>query len=400
MLTEPQKKILYDFAILQKNNSDADGFWLRNKNQFPPLNDTIRNKMAEEIFANSHLLYAPAKKSSVQLWMQTQSLTNWMLYLAAFIAICSIIALMRNYWNSLIDILIRQFAPLFRFLFSAVLLTYELLFIGLLCIAGGCMVHEMVLRTVMIHVGFFLLWSQSTAIFTGEYLVKKYVFKIKDNFWKDDKWEAIKTICFPAVLLTLAILYVIYKVPEDTFYYYEIVISTLTFVYALPFWRYLEKYICLILIPFKDEKLERSFRSIAAGTILALIIDVVLVGQSNILFSYLITALTTLLIMAFLVLSLKENYRNNYKNYYYLQIVVAVFFAIVLFYSFDVRSPELIWVSIIGASIFILIKYWEIPSFFINWKKSNYTWGFLGMAVLLWLLAKGILFVSQELYLK
>jgi hypothetical protein len=399
-LTNAQKKILYEFAVLQKSGSDATVYWQKHKKQFFGLNDTVRNQLANEIYANSHIVYTPVKNSAVQLWMQTQSLTNWMLYLSAFIAICSIIGLLRNYWNSLIGILISQFAPLFRLLFSAILLTYELLLAGAACVVLGCFIEEMTLRTIVIHTGLFLLWSQSTAIFTRKYLVQKYIFEIKNNFWGNDKWETVKTICLPAIIVTVALFYLLYKVPADTVYNYEIVIAAMAAICALPFWRILEKYMYPILIPYKekDTYIERSVYSLAACVVLALIIDAFLIWQYNAIFSYVITALTSLLIVSFLLLSLKDNYKRNYKNYYYLQFVTTLFFALVLFYSFHIHSAEMIWVSLIGVSTFIVIKYWEIPTFFFSWKRSsNWTWGLLGMAALLWLLAKGILYVSGTL---
>jgi len=401
-LSDAQKKVLYEFAILQKSGYHSNAYWQNHKAQFPRINDTIRNYLANEIYVNSHVVYIPVKDSAVQVWMQTQSLTNWMLYLAAFIAICAIIGLLRNYWNSLIAVLIKQFAPLFRLLFSAILLTYELLLIGIVCIVGGCFISEMTVRTIIIHTGLFLLWSQTTAIFTRKYLVQKYIFEIKNNFWGNDKWETVKTICLPALIVTVVLLYVLYKIPADTLYNYEIMISGMTFICALPFWRTLEKYMYPVLIPFKDQDtyVERSVYSLAACVVLALIIGGLLVWLQNPVFSYMIVALVSLLLISFLLLSLKDNFKRNYKNYYYLQFITILFFTTVLMYSFTIRSAQMIWVSLIGVSVYIVIKYWEIPTFFFSWKRSNtWTWGFLGMAVLLWLLAKGILHVSQMLYL-
>ncbi|KUJ63447.1 hypothetical protein AR687_04465 [Flavobacteriaceae bacterium CRH] len=395
-LNDSQKKILFEFAVLQKNGFDANGYWLKNKNKFPAFTDSVRNNLADEIFVNSQVLYTPVKNSAIHLWMQTQSLTNWMLYLAAFIAICAIIGLLRNYWNRLLGMLIMQFAPLFRLLFSAILLTYELLLIGVLCIVGAPYVDEMTFRTIIIHTGLFLLWSQSTAIFTRKYLVKKYIFEVRNNFWGSNQWEAVKTICLPAIIVTIALLYLIYKVPADVLYNYEVVVSGMAAICALPFWRIIEKYIYPVLIPFKDTSVERSIYSLAACTVLALVIDVVLIWQINPLFYYIIIALTTLLIMSILILSVKDNYKYDYRNYYYIQCITIAFFVSVLWYSFHIRSGEIIWVALIGASIFVIIKYWEIPTFFISWKRSRgWTWGFLGMAALLWLLAKGILYLSK-----
>lgn len=398
-LNDSQKKILYEFAVLRNSGSDANAYWQQHKNQFSVINDSIRDQLANEIYNNSHVVYTPVKDSAVQLWMQTQSLTNWMLYLAAFIAICAIIGLLRNYWSLLIDILIKQFAPIFRLLFSAILLTYELFFLGIVFVIGGCYIEEMTLRTVVIHIGLFLLWSQSTAIFTQKYLVKKYIFEIRNTFWGSNKWEVVKTICLPAIIVTMALLYVLYKIPGDVFYNYEIVVSVMVVICALPIWRSLERYISPILIPYKDTFIERSIYSLAACVVLGLIINGLFIGINNSIFLYVIVALTSLLIISFLLLSLKENFKRNYKNYYYLQFITVLFFVAVLFYSFYIHSSEMIWASLVGTSIYIIIKYWEIPTFFISWKRSRMSaWGFLGMAILLWLLAKGILYVSRMMY--
>lgn len=399
LLNDSQKKILYEFAVLQKSGSDAGVYWQQYKNQFSVINDSVRDQLANEIYVNSQVVYTPVKDSAVQLWMQTQTLTNWMLYLASFIAICAIIGLLRNYWGLLIDILIRQFAPLFRLLFSAILLTYELFLLGIVFVAGGCYIEEMTLRTVVIHVGLFLLWSQSTAIFTQKYLVKKYIFEIRNTFWGSNKWEVVKTICLPAIIVTIALFYVLYKIPGDVLYDYEIVVSGMAVLCALPFWRTLDKYFCRILIPYKDIYVERSIYSLAACVVLAIAIDGFFIALNNPLFSYVIIALTSMLIVSFLLLSLKENFKRNYKNYYYIQFITILFLVLVLLYSFHIHSAQIIWVSLVGTSIYIIIKYWEILFLFTRWKRSRTTtWGFLGMAVLLWLLAKGILFVSAMLY--
>lgn len=400
-LTDNQKKILYEFAVLQKGGSDANAYWLQHKNQFGAINDSLRNQLANEIYANSHIVYIPVKDSAVQLWMQTQSLTNWMLYLAAFIAICAIIGLLRNYWNSLIGVLIKQFAPLFKVLFSEILLTYELLLIGLACIVGGTYLEDMVIRTVVIHIGFFLLWSQSTAIFTKKYLVRSYLHKIGSNFREMNSWwEVLKTISLPAAIVTLAILYILNKVPGDVLYNYEIVITSLLTVYFLPIWRPIKKYICPILIPYKDAYIEDNIYLLATCTVFALFIDALFLWVSNSSLLYVISVLTSLLILSFLILSLKMNYKYNYKNYFYLQFVTVLFLISVVLYSFYIQSGEMIWISLIGVCIFIIIKYWEILDFNFSWGRRSvmWTWGFLGMAVLLWLLAKGILYVSGKLY--
>ncbi|URM38336.1 hypothetical protein [Flavobacterium anhuiense] len=400
VLSNKQKNVLYEFEVLKKNGFNTDKFWNTHKNELPDLSNNLRDELAKEVFLNSDIVYTPQKDSAIQLWMQTQLLTNWMFYLAAFIAICAVIALFKKYWSLLIRFLVNHLAPIVRILFSPVLLTLELLLIGAACVIYGCIVEEFVLRTVIIHLGSFLLWSQSTALFTKEYWIKKYVYEIENNFWGKDSWETIKTICFPAFIVTLALLYVLYKVPADIFYNYEVVLSGIATVYALPFWRSLEKYIYPVLFPFyKEDDRDRSVNSLAACTVVAVIVTIVFALQENLIFYNIISALIGLLIFSFLILSLKMNHKYSLRNYYFIQLVTLLFFSAVFMYGFYLHLNEVIWFTIIGSTLFIILKYMEAFSFFSDWKRGKgWAWKLLGLALLLWLMGKGILFVSKQIF--
>lgn len=400
VLSNKQKNVLYEFEVLKKNGFNTDKFWNTHKNELPDLSNNLRDELAKEVFLNSDIVYTPQKDSAVQLWMQTQLLTNWMFYLSAFIAICAVIALFKKYWSLLIRFLVNHLAPIVRILFSPVLLTLELLLIGAACVIYGCIVEEFVLRTVIIHLGLFLLWSQSTALFTKEYWIKKYVYEIENNFWGKDSWETIKTICFPAFIITLALLYVLYKVPADIFYNYEVVLSGIATVYALPFWRSLEKYIYPVLFPFyKEDDRDRSINSLAACTVVAVIVTIVFALQENLIFYNIISALIGLLILSFLILSLKMNHKYSFRNYYFIQLVTLLFFSAVFMYGFYLHLNEVIWFTIIGSTLFIILKYMEAFSFFSDWKRGRgWAWKLLGLALLLWLMGKGILFVSKQIF--
>lgn len=398
-LNEEQKSVLYELAVLKKNGFETEQFWTKHKNEFPEIDNKVRDQLALEVFANSQIVYTPPKDSVIKFWIQAQSLANWMFYLSAFIAICAIIALFKRYWNLLIEFVIRHLAPLFRFLFSPVLLTYELLIVGAFCVYYGVSIQEFVLRTVVIHVGLCLLWSQTTAIFTREYFVKKYIFKVGNNFWDESPWEAVKTISLPALFLTFALVYVLCKVPQDVLYNYEIVLSGIATVYALPFWRTLEKYLYPILFPFKNDRRDREINSLGGCVVIALVAVVLLILQDNSLFYNVISALISLLTISFLILSLKMNYRYDFRNYYYLQFVTVLFLSLIFLYGFNYHLNEIVWFSLIGTSAYLVIKYFEIFSFFSDWKRSKaWAWKLLGAAALLWLLAKGILYVSKILY--
>ena len=399
-LNNKQKNVLYEFEVLKNNGFNTDQFWNAHKNEFPSLSDNLRDELAKEVFLNSDIIYTPQKDSAVQLWMQTRLLTNWMFYLSAFIAICAVVALFKKYWSLLIQFLVRHVAPVLKILFSPVLLTLELLLIGVACIIYGCMVEEFVFRTVIIHLGLFLLWSQSTALFTKEYWIKRYVYEIENNFWGKDSWETIKTICFPAFIVTLALLYVLYKVPSDVFYNYEVVLSGIAAVYALPFWRTLEKYIYPVLFPFyKEDDRDRSVNSLAACTVVAVVVTIVLALQESLIFYNIIPALISLLILSFLILSLKMNHKHSLRNYCFVQFVTFLFLIAVFIYGFNLQLNEVIWFAIIGSTLYVIIKYMEIFSFFSDWKRGKgWAWKLLGLALLLWLMGKGILYFSKMLF--
>ncbi|WDF64024.1 hypothetical protein [Flavobacterium sp. KACC 22763] len=399
-LNDKQKNVLYEFEVLKNNGFSTDRFWSVHKNEFPRLSNYLRDELAKEVFLNSDIVYTPKKDSAVQLWMQTQLLTNWMFYLSAFIAICAVVALFKRYWSLLIQFLVRHIAPVLKILFSPVLLTLELLLIGVVCVICGCMVEEFVLRTVIMHLGLFLLWSQSTALFTKEYWIKRYVYEIENNFWGKDSWETIKTICFPAFIVTLALLYVLYKVPADVFYNYEIVLSAIAAVYALPFWRSLEKYIYPVLFPFyKEDYRDRSINSLAACTVVALVAAVAFILQGNLIFYNIISALISLLILSFLILSLKTNHKHSLRNYYFIQFVTFLFLSAVFMYGFNLRLNEVIGFAIIGSTLYVIIKYMEVFSFFSDWKRGKgWAWKLLGLALLLWLMGKVILYFSKMLF--
>ncbi|MEN2489205.1 hypothetical protein AAYQ05_15510 [Flavobacterium sp. B11] len=401
VLNGKQKNVLYEFEVIKNNGFNTDQFWNAHKNEFPRLSNNLRDELAKEVFLNSDIVYAPQKDSTVQLWMQTKLLTNWMFYLSAFIAICAIVALFKRYWSLLIQFLIRHIAPILKILFSPVLLTIELLLVGIACVICGCIIEEFVLRTVVIHLGLFLLWSQSTALFTKEYWIKKYVYEIENNFWGKDSWETIKTICFPAFIVTIAILYVLYKVPTDAFYNYEVVLSGVAAVYALPFWRSLEKYIYPVLFPFSKENYrERSVNSLAACTVVAIVATILFVLQENRTFSNIISALLSLLIVSFLILSLKMNHKHSLRNYYFIQFVTFLFLSAVFMYGFYFQLNEVIWFAIIGSTLFVIVKYMEAFSFFSDWKRGRgWAWKLLGLALLLWIMGKGILCVSKQIFI-
>lgn len=391
-----QKAILYEYAVLKKNNANADRYWELNKKDFSGMNDADRDQLSAEIYAHTQLSYKPEKNFSTNTSLKVQLLSNWMFYAAALIAVFALIQLFKNYWSLIIQALIKRLAPIFKLLFSPILLTYEMLLLGGVCIYFGCFIEEFVSRTIVIHIGIFLLWSQSTAILTQKYLAEKYIFDIPANFWGNDSWKALKTISIPAFIIVGALIYVIVNRPNESFYVYELVAAVIASIYTLPFWRSVEKYLSKLLFPFKDDLVERSIYTLASVTILALLSAVLFVFNfsDNIYFTQIIVALVSLLSISFLILSFKWFYKRDYRNYYYVQFVTFAYFLTALYHGFYIQSIEIVWTPLLCLSFFIIIKYWEIITSYFYWKNSKTKiWGFLGMSVLLWALGKGVLYL-------
>lgn len=395
-LNNSQKAILYEYAVLKKHNANAERYWELYKKDFADMNDSVRDQLAVEIYTHTKLSYKPDENFSTDTSLKVQLLSNWMFYLAALIAVLALIQLFKNYWSWIIQVLIKRLAPIFKLLFSPILLTYEMLLAGGVCIYFGCFMEEFVSRTIVIHIGIFLLWSQSTAILTQKYLAEKYIFDIPVNFWGNDSWKTLKTISIPAFIIVGALVYVIVNRPNEVFYIYELVAAVIASVYTLPFWRSIEKYLSRLLFPFKDNLVERSIYTLASVTVLALLAAVLFVFNfsNNIYFAQIIVALVSLLSISFLILSFKWFYRRDYRNYYYVQFVTFAYLLIALYYGFYVRSIEIIWTPLLCLSFFVIIKYWEIITSYFYWKNSKTKiWGFLGMSVLLWVLGKGVLYL-------
>ncbi|MFD1603760.1 hypothetical protein ACFSJW_10400 [Flavobacterium artemisiae] len=395
-LNNSQKAILYEYAVLKMHNANAERYWELHEKDFVDINDSVRDQLASEIYTHTQFSYKPDKNFSTDTSLKVQLLSNWMFYLAALIAVLALIQLFKNYWSWIIQVLIKKLAPIFRLLFSPILLTYEMLLAGGVCIFFGCFMEEFVSRTIVIHIGIFLLWSQSTAILTQKYLAEKYIFDIPVNFWGNDSWKTLKTISIPAFIIVGALVYVIVNRPNETFYIYELVAAVIASVYTLPFWRSIEKYLSRLLFPFKDDLVERSVYTLASVTILALLATVLFVFNfsNNIYFAQIIVALVSLLSVSFLILSFKWFYRRDYRNYYYVQFVTFAYLLTALYYGFYVQSIEIVWMPLLCLSFFVIIKYWEIITSYFYWKNSKTKiWGFLGMSVLLWVLGKGVLYL-------
>ncbi len=391
-LSASQKTILYQYAFLQHHAGagQAAAYLQQNQAVLPGMSSALCNTVAEEIFVHSRLLYTPEKRSAIRMWMQAQTFTRWMLYLAAFIATLAVLRILYVYWDKITAFLIRQFAPLFRLLFSRFLLTIELLIIGLGCVVAGSYITDLVARTAVLHSGIFLTWSQCTALFTKEYLLADYSRQVGNTIRWGNRKEVFRTVFFPAGIVFAALVYIIYRVPGDSWYYYEAAIAALAAMYAIPFIKQLEYRLAPLLLPFQKNETEKQ-RRLAHYTMFTFILWLPAAGWLPGLLQPCAQCLLVLVNIALFVVSAKEQNRHNRANYAYLQAVTLAFIALVFLKGYRAGSGILVWQGVISTNIFLVIKYWELPALLFRWqwRKQNFWWGLLGMAALPWLLAQG-----------
>ena len=392
-LNTSQKTCLYQMAVLQQfgSNADAGRFWSQHQSSFPAMSNNLRDSLSKEVFQHAQIQYAHAHNAAAKEWMQTQTLTIWITYLAILIALLAIVRLIYVYWNTIILFLIKQFRPVFRILFSTILLTYELLFAGIGCVIAGTRISDIAISAILIHTGIFISWGQLTALFTKEYLLADY-FKVVGNIIRHNQKEKIFTaLFFPAAIISILFLYVIYKLSDNNWYQYELTITTILAIYSLPFVRWMEPHLSFILLPFNSNTSANKTR-VAHYTVLLFCIWRIVVYFLPAHFANCRTVLTALLILALLITSSKEKNYSALNNYIYLQVITLTMLCCLLLTARHTTLSEPVWLTLTGLTLFVVIKYWEIPTLFKHWRwsKNNVWWGLLGMAALLWLISKGI----------
>jgi hypothetical protein len=396
-LSGPQKTILYQYALLQQHAStpQSEAFFQQHKANLPAMGPALRNTVAEELLAHTHLLYSPEKASPIRLWLQTQTFTRWMLYLAAILATMALLRILYIYGDPIRAFLIRQFESVFRLLFTPFLLTIELLVIGAGGIAAGVYLTDMALQIIVLHTGIFLIWTQCTALLTKEYMAVDYSKYVVNTLKENNISKIFSTIFIPAIISLAALLFVIYRLPADEWYYWEAVIVGLVAVYTLPFVKRLEYRFSRVLLPFYENRNYRSKAGpLAHYTVFTFLISIPAAAFLPAWLHPCISCLYLLVIMLLLILSIVNNDNNNRLQFIYLQLITLAYIVYVLWKGRQLGSEIMIWQAIISINVLVVITYWQIPviCWEMNWRRNKIWWGMLGMGALLWLLAQGTQF--------
>lgn len=384
-LSSEQRTLLYQYGTLNTwaSPAEADSFWRVHQPVLGAISPEQGKLLATELLTNTELTYTIKKPSRLQALRGVFTASRLLLGLAALVAAFAAVQLIGRYLPGAWQWLIRHFYPMFRWLFSPQMLSWELLIVALAGIYWGPLIPELIIRTIVIHVGLVLLWTQLTAILTRRYFAKQYTHIILQSFdHYNTPLQAFLYVSVPAILTSGAVLWVM-QVCQDAWYPYEVIVPAMVGVFTLPPLRSMEKALSRLLFPFSYERLRPKDQRAASYVIISLVVWVVLL-LVPVLLKEALLMLTVFLTGALLFISIADVIHSGGKNYIWLQLVTLGFLFAVVVMGSQLGILLLTWTGMGGLLIYLLIKYWELPVV-LGWSwKNKKAWGALGMAALIW----------------
>jgi hypothetical protein len=384
-LNASQRVILYQYGTLISfaTPAQADSFW--QAHPVPGISITEAKELANELLVNSALVYEVKKPSRLQTLRGIFTATRLLLGLAGLLCAYALVHLLGSYWSALMKLLIRYFAPLFRILFSPILLTIELLVLGAVAVYFGPKINEVFIRTLVIHLGLFAIWGQLIAISTKKYFVKDYMDAVFDSF---DGTNPLKHSFFhvfvPSFVVTALYVWVI-AVCGDRWYPYEVIVPAMIAVYSFPLVRMMQKPLSRLIFPFPNTTTSEDLQ-IAACIAVSVFVWIALL-YLPVTFLPALTILSGYLSLIMMSIGFFRTYRGGRKNYIYVQIISFLFLVAVVFAGTQRQLTQLTWTGLGGIFMYVMIKYWEWPTH-LGWSwRNRKAWGLLGMALIIWCIA-------------
>lgn len=386
-LSVSQKKLLYQYGTLQTYAGQpvADSFWQQHMPMLKGVNHEEAGILAKELLTNTELVYKVKQPSRLQALRGVFTASRMLIALAGLIAAYSLLQLLSRYWSRIYGWLYSKLYRLFRRLFSPRMLTWELLLLSVAGIYWGGLIGDEMLRTVVLQVSVFTLWAQLTAVATRQDLIKRYLEHVADHLERRSTTkEAIIEVGLPALGATLALGWLMFRVPED-WYAYEVMVPGMVALFTLPPVIYLHKVLKRLVLPFPVES-QRADKLLAVYTAATLLLWVVLVSLPAVLPEILI-ATSAVLACMLLPMSIEEVTRCGTKNYIWLQVLTVGWLCACVLAGGQRTIPLLNWIGLGGLLLYVIVKYWEVPVLLgYSWKNRK-ALGSLGMAVLIWAVA-------------
>ncbi|MBC9909807.1 hypothetical protein [Chitinophaga varians] len=386
-LSVSQKKLLYQYGTLQSYAGQpvADSFWQRHAQELKAVNREEAGILATELLTNTELVYKVKQPSRLQALRGVFTASRMLIGLAGLIAAYSLIQLLSRYWSRIYGWLYAKLYRLFRRIFSPRMLTWELLLLSVAGIYWGVLIGDQMLRTVVLQVAVFTWWAQLTAVATRQDLIKRYLEHVVDHLERRSTTkEAIIEVGLPALGATLALGWLMFRVPED-WYAYEVMVPGMVALFTLPPVIYLHTVLRRLVLPFPVES-RRADKLLAVYTAATLLLWIVLVSLPAMLPEILI-ATSAVLACMLLPMSIEEVTRCETKNYIWLQLLTVGWLCACVLAGGQRTIPMLNWIGLGGLLLYVIVKYWEVPVLLgYSWKNRK-ALGSLGMAVLIWAVA-------------
>ncbi|NIG55459.1 hypothetical protein [Chitinophaga sp. Cy-1792] len=385
-LPAAQRLVLYQYGTLKQwaGDSAAARYWQANMPAAGSMDTTTRNLLAAELQQSARLEFSISHPSRIQALRGVFTTSRLLLGLAALVAAAAIIQLLSKYLPNIFQWLRVHLTPLIRWLFNPRALSWEMLVIGMLGVYFGPLITETVIRTIVIHLGIFFIWSQLTAILTRRYTFKYYSPLIKEIFEGDTagSWLAFLYVSLPAMITAAAISWA-FTHTSDPWFAYEIIVPLMISIFALPPLQKMERIISRLIFPFPHYVgRTKDIRLAAYVTITLLVWAAMVLIPVNIPESILV--LSIVLTLMLLALSIEDITRCGIPNFIWIQLLTLCFCTGVILTGTRYSMLPMIYTGLGGFIMYVLIKYWEIPTLF-GWKwKNSKAWGALGMAVLIW----------------
>ncbi|MBN9284814.1 MULTISPECIES: hypothetical protein [unclassified Flavobacterium] len=392
-LSNNQKTILYQYGTLKTygNTATADAFWIAHQTGLAPLTKQQAALIASDLLENAQLAYTVKKTSRLQALTGLFTAARLLSAAAALIATFALLMLLKRFWHHIYERILQYLTPFFRLLFSPKILRFELLLLAVAALYFGPELKDVVLRTITIHLGLAVFWVLLTSFATGKpfYKITSFSFTYKELTPK----EVLVQITLPAVITILAMIRVIYQT-KDPWYPFEITVSVLITLYLLPPVHRLLPKAWRLLFPFPDT-LSHSKKIPASCIVLLMPLWLVLLFLPA-TFTVPLLVLSLLLILLLLYVSLNESFSGkSYKNYIGIQLFTVVYLCACVIAGEKSHVATLTWSGLCGIFFYVLIKYWEVPVLF-GWSwKNKKALGILGMAILIWGIARLLVYFPK-----
>jgi hypothetical protein len=388
-LSARQKTVLYQYGTLHaySDTATANSYWTKHQTELNKLTKEQANILSADLLANTELSYNIKQPSRLQALMGIFTASRLLMGAAALIAIGALLILLKRFWYRIYNLAVKYLAPVFRLLFSPKILRVLLLLIALSALVFGPGIGDLMFRTIVLQLGLVLLWTQLTAMTTGRSFHKLYRDVFNHNFRDFSTKEVLLQITMPSFITVLATGWLMY-VCEDPWYPFEITVLVLITLYSFPPINWLLPWLGRLLLPFPTTyKKNNAVLASYIGLTMILWAGLMLIPVTPV--APLVTT-ALVLILLLLCFSIDDFFSGNsgYKNYIWVQLITILYLCVCVLVGSKLSITLISWSGLGGLFLYVLIKYWEVPSLLgWNWEHRK-TLGILGMALLIWGIAE------------